>query len=202
MTEKNIFVHKHFYSIFQILVYFLCKNSNPRLEKDYPSDSQQPHSKYSNSVNYHFLKIWQDVQSASRKEGIHNMRWLQDNKDAFTKLSFTKLPTFVQEEGYNLPKLLFNLKSFTSNNRDTINTQGIVIALCLKNRIQLNLKIKFNMKMYSWSVNTSIMHYHQSLTTGSHFVLVHIIITQLPPMQVNYSSPPSERKKFYNYQQS
>ena len=67
--------------------------------------------------------------------------------------------------------------------------QKIVIqAICLKNKIYLNLKIKFNLKMYSWSVNTSIIYYHHFSTTGSHFVMICIIITQLPPLQVNYSS--------------
>ena len=62
-------------------------------------------------------------------------------------------------------------------------SQEIVIqALCLKNRIYLILKINFNLKMYSWSVNTSIIYYHQFSTTGSHFVLIYIIITQLPPL--------------------
>ena len=46
--------------------------------------------------------------------------------------------------------------------------------------------------MYSWSVNTLIIYYHQFLTNGSHFVLIYIIIIQLPPLQVNYSSPQSE----------
>ena len=60
--------------------------------------------------------------------------------------------------------------------------QEIVIqALCLKNRIYLNLKIKFNLKMYSWSVNTSIIYYYQFSETGSHFVLIwYTSKTQLP----------------------
>ena len=45
--------------------------------------------------------------------------------------------------------------------------------------------------MYSSSVNTSIIYYHQFLTTGSHFVLIYIIITHLTPLHVNYSSPHS-----------
>ena len=62
-------------------------------------------------------------------------------------------------------------------------SQEIVIqALYLKNKIYLILKINFNLKMYSWSVNTSIIYYHQFSTTGSHFVLIYIIITQLPPL--------------------
>ena len=44
--------------------------------------------------------------------------------------------------------------------------------------------------MYYWSVNTSIIYYHQFLRNGSHFALKYINITQLPPLQVNYSSPP------------
>ena len=47
----------------------------------------------------------------------------------------------------------------------------------------LNLKIKFNLKMYSYSVNTSIIYYQQFLTNGSpHFAPKYIIITQLPPL--------------------
>ena len=48
-------------------------------------------------------------------------------------------------------------------------------ALYLSNIIYLNLKMKFNLKMYFWSVNTSIMCYHR-----------------LPPLQVNHSNPHSE----------
>ena len=51
--------------------------------------------------------------------------------------------------------------------------------------------------MYSWSVNTSMIYHHQFSTTGSHFVLIYIIITQLPPLQVNYSSPHSEQIHIY-----
>ena len=42
--------------------------------------------------------------------------------------------------------------------------------------------------MYSWLVNTLIIYYHQLLTNGSHFALIYIIITQLPPLQRNYSN--------------
>ena len=56
--------------------------------------------------------------------------------------------------------------------------------------------------MYYWSVNTLIIYYLQFLTNGSHFAPIIIIITQLPPLQVNYSSPHSEViyiDKFCNY---
>ena len=51
--------------------------------------------------------------------------------------------------------------------------------------------------MYSWSVNTSIIYYHQFLTTGSHFVLIYIFITQLPPLQVTKLFKPSFRTDLY-----
>ena len=46
-------------------------------------------------------------------------------------------------------------------------------VLCLKSRIYLNLKLKFNLKiillLVSAVVHTSIMYYHHELsTTGSH----------------------------------
>ena len=44
--------------------------------------------------------------------------------------------------------------------------------------------------MYSWSVNTSIINTINFLKIGSCFVLAYTIITQLPPLQVNYSSNP------------
>ena len=47
--------------------------------------------------------------------------------------------------------------------------------------------------MYSWSVNTLIIYYHKFLTNDSHFAPLYIIITQLPPLQVNYSIPHSEQ---------
>ena len=73
-------------------------------------------------------------------------------------------------------------------------SQKIVIhTLCLKSKIYLNLMIKVNFKMYSSSVNTLIIWPYQFSTTGSYFVLIYIIITQLPPLQVNYSSPHSEK---------
>ena len=46
--------------------------------------------------------------------------------------------------------------------------------------------------MYSRSVNTSIIYYHQLSTTDSPFVLICTIITQLPPLQGSYLSPHSE----------
>ena len=68
------------------------------------------------------------------------------------------------------------------------NQEIVVQVLCVKNRIYLSLKINFNLKMYSWLVNTSIIYHHQFLTTVSLFALIYIIITQL-----NYSSPHSEK---------
>ena len=86
-------------------------------------------------------------------------------------------------------------------------SQEIVIqALCLKDRIYVNLKTKFNLKMNSWSANTLTMYYHQFSTTGSYFVLINIIITELPPLRLICSSLNSEliymEKKFYNYKRS
>ena len=52
----------------------------------------------------------------------------------------------------------------------------------------LKFEDKFNLKMCCWSLNTLIIYYDQFLTNGSHFALVYIIITQLPPLLVNYSS--------------
>ena len=46
--------------------------------------------------------------------------------------------------------------------------------------------------MYSWSANTLLINCHEFLTTRSHFALIYMIITQLPPLQVNYSSPHSK----------
>ena len=37
--------------------------------------------------------------------------------------------------------------------------------------------MKFILEMYPWSVNTSIIYYHQCSTTASHFVLIYIITT-------------------------
>ena len=50
-------------------------------------------------------------------------------------------------------------------------------------------------KLLKFEVNTLIIYYHQFLTSRSHFVLINIIIKQLPPLQINYSSPHS--KFFY-----
>ena len=74
-------------------------------------------------------------------------------------------------------------------------------ALCLKSTIYLNLETKFKLKRYSWSVNTSIMYYHQFLTTGTHTVLMYIMVTQIPPLLLNYSNPHSKQsyiEKIYN----
>ena len=75
-------------------------------------------------------------------------------------------------------------------------SQEIVIqALYLRNRVYINLKIKFNLKVYSWSANAAIIYYNQFSKTGSNFILINISITQLFPLQVSYSSNCS--KKIY-----
>ena len=66
MTEKNVFVCK----IFQILVYFWCKNCNHSWKKSSPPPrlSQQTPSKNWDSVKLPFLKIWSEAQPSPRRK--------------------------------------------------------------------------------------------------------------------------------------
>ena len=60
MTEKNIFVYNFLCGyIFQILVYFLCKNCNPSPSKrSAPPPSHQPPLKIKVKSSIPVLKIW------------------------------------------------------------------------------------------------------------------------------------------------
>ena len=106
--------------------------------------------------------------------------------------SLTRMLIMPMWFGLKILLLWIECLSFRKRPRELlVFSQDIVIqALCLKNRIYLNLKIKFNLKMYSWSVNTSIIYFHKFLTNGSHFAPIYIIITQLPPalyVAISYS---------------
>ena len=71
MTEKCIFVYKLFcHYIFQILVYFLCKNCNSPLKKVTPL-SQQSLSKNEILSSPILLEIWLKAQFPPQQKGVY-----------------------------------------------------------------------------------------------------------------------------------